>query len=444
MKDRFHLLRLVPGTSLLPIPFAMVFASLALFALTISIDYAVHIGWLSLPRWLSVGGAEDARAILGAIITSVSTVLALIFSISLLVFSQTVSWYGPRLMYRFLRDRTMQGTLGLFLATFVYSLLANVIVRQQEGLTYVPQITIIASVALVLVSFAFLVIYNHRVAVALQTSNVLAQIVDDLHKAIALLWGEGVITGGDAASTLGQQNADEIREQCVAHGAALRATVSGYIQRIDKDHLLDSAARADAVVCLAFRPGLFVVEGEVLAYIWPSKKLEDLALVVLDGVKVGQQRTLEQDLEFAIFQLVEVALRALSSAVNDLHTALTCIDWMGDALRVLAALPVHEGAWRDADGAIRLVSLHRLRFDRMVKSAFDQIRQAGVDSAAVTIRLLQTYERLAPFLKNEERRRAVADQNETTWQAASRHPFPEGDRIDMEAAYQKAHRALAS
>jgi hypothetical protein len=62
----------------------------------------------------------------------------------------------------------------------------------------------------------------------------------------------------------------------------------------------------------------------------------------------------------------------------------------------------------------------------------------------VTIRLLQTYERLAPFLKNEERRRAVAEQNETTWQAASQRSFPEGDRNDMEAAYQKARKALAS
>lgn len=107
MRDHFHLLRLIPGTSLLPIPFAMVLASLVLFGVTISIDHAAYIGWVSLPRWLSVGGAEDARGILGAIITSVSTVLALIFSVSLLVFSQTVSWYGPRLMYRFLRDRTM-------------------------------------------------------------------------------------------------------------------------------------------------------------------------------------------------------------------------------------------------------------------------------------------------------------------------------------------------
>jgi len=444
MKGRFHLLRLIPGTSQIPIPFTFVVAAVVLLAVTLAIDQAAYVGMLRLPGWFSVGGPEDARAVLGAVIGAVSTVLALIFSISLLVFSQTVSWFGPRLMYRFLRDRTMQGTLGLFLATFVHSLLTTVIVRQQKGFIYVPQVTVISSVVLALVSFGFLVIYNNRVATALQTSNVLAQIVEDLRMAIEGLRKEGVISTGGAFVASSPRDVTEIRERCVAHGAPLRATVSGYVQRVKKDRLLRAAARTDAVVCLVFRPGLYVVEGEVLAYVWPPEKLEDLAPVVLDCVWIGQQRTLEHDVEFAIFQLVEVALRALSAAVNDLHTGLTCIDWMGDALRLLAKETWPEGYWRSDDGVIRYISLNRLRFVRVVRSAFDQIRQAGAGNPAVIIRLLQTYERLAPFMRDNEQRNAIADEIEATWQAASQHPFPKSDREDVEAACQDARKALAA
>src|SRR5215467_2118191 len=104
--------RVVPGTSLLPVPFTIAAAAVVLWAATVMLDASAGSGRIPLPAWLSVGNVDDARAILGA----VSTVLALIFSVTLLVFSMAVSQFGPRLMPYFLRDRTMQVALGLFLA----------------------------------------------------------------------------------------------------------------------------------------------------------------------------------------------------------------------------------------------------------------------------------------------------------------------------------------
>ena len=86
--------------------------------MTIALDAKVFQGTLTLPVWLSVGNIDDARALLSALLGAVSTVLALIFSVSLLVFSAAATQFGPRLMHRFLRDRMMQITLGLFVATF--------------------------------------------------------------------------------------------------------------------------------------------------------------------------------------------------------------------------------------------------------------------------------------------------------------------------------------
>ena len=101
-----------------------------MLAATLTIDFAAFHGTFTFPVWLSVGDVDDARALLGAIIGAVSTVLALIFSVSLLVFSAAATQFGPRLMPRFLRDRMMQVTLGLFVATFLHALLTFIAVRQ--------------------------------------------------------------------------------------------------------------------------------------------------------------------------------------------------------------------------------------------------------------------------------------------------------------------------
>src|SRR5262249_37832425 len=153
----------VPGTSLLPVPFANAAAAIVLLAGTLALDAMAIVGRLRPPAWLSVGTVDDARAIPGGILGAVSTGLAPLVCVTLLVFSMAVSQFGPRLMPYFLRDRAMQVALGLFLATFLYSLSAFVVTGQRGNVVFVPQLTVLTSVVLVFVSFCYLVVYNHRV-----------------------------------------------------------------------------------------------------------------------------------------------------------------------------------------------------------------------------------------------------------------------------------------
>src|SRR5262250_1090683 len=148
----------VPGTSLLPVPFAIAAAAIVVLAGTLTLDAMAIAGRLRLPTWLSVGNVDDARAILGGILGAVSTVLALIFSVTLLVFSMAVSQFGPRLMPYFLRDRSMQIALGLFLATFLHSLTTFVVTGQRGDSVFVPQLTVLTSIVLVFASFCYLVV----------------------------------------------------------------------------------------------------------------------------------------------------------------------------------------------------------------------------------------------------------------------------------------------
>ena len=436
---------IVPGTNLMPVPFSIATTVLIAFGVTFTLDLFDSAKWISLHPWLSVGNIDDARAILGAIMGAVSTVLALIFSVTLLVFSTAVSQFGPRLMPYFLRERTMQVALGLFLATFLQSLLAFVVTGRRGDQEFVPQLTVLTSVGLVFFSFCYLVFYHHRIALAIQTNNVLARIVESLNKAIGEFSQPRLVDVGFFSRPKPDEepSADAIRQRCLTEGGAVMAVTSGYMQTLDHTRLVRVADRREAIVSLAYRPGQYVLEGEVLAHVFPRNCASELASTIHNSIKIGQHRTLEQDIEFAFAQLSEIALRALSPAVNDVYTGLSSIDWLGDSLRLLAALPASDGAWRAVGGAIRLLE-PPVQFGRVVRAAFDMIRQAGARDAAVTIRLLQTCERLAGQLSDLEQQQAIREQVEAAYEGAARS-FEVGiDRNAIEHAYRQACERLGA
>ncbi|HMB34178.1 MAG TPA: DUF2254 family protein, partial [Methylomirabilota bacterium] len=158
---------------------------------------------------------------------------------------------------------------------------------------------------------------------------------------------------------------------------------------------------------------------------------------VEQGVRIGQQRTLKQDLEFGIAQLVEIALRALSAAINDTFTGLTCVDWLGDELRAFALMTQDTGACRGRDGSIRL-AWPPLRLARLTASAFNQIRQAATGNPAVSIRLLQVFARLAEQVEDPALREALRQQVDAVWEAVSAQALVKSDRADVEKAYRRA------
>jgi uncharacterized membrane protein len=424
------------------IPFAICVTTLVFFFVTIQIDRAAARGAVTLPGWISVGGVDDARAILGSMLGAVSTVLALIFSVALLVLSMAVSQFGPRILYRFVRDGITQVTIGLFFGTFLHTLLGFVVTRSGPTREFVPQLTVMCSVVLVILCFTFLIVFSHRIAMSIQTQNVVARIVRDLDGALAELrdmLSDSILSPAPEAAA----ERDALAARCAAEGGVIRVARTGFIQDIDIAHLLVAAEEADAVARLLYRPGHFVVENAPLCQVLPKARTADLVAAIRRDVSIGTHRTLKQDVEFGMAQLVEIALRALSSAINDTFTGLTCIDWLGDELRVFATYVVERGACFGPSGSIR-VMWPPLRLERLVKTAFDQIRQAGVHNPAVSIRLLQTFARLAEQSENEHLRQALSDQAEAVWEAVSVTALVKADRADIEAAYRKARVALGA
>jgi uncharacterized membrane protein len=414
------------------IPLQLSLVAVALFGITLIPDILDKYGVIHIPSWLTMGSIDDARAILSAMMGAVATVLALIFSVALLVLSMVSTLFGPRLLYRFLQDWVTQITIGMFMGTFVYICLVFLVTHQDPRSSFIPQISLITAWMLVVLSFGFLVYYSHRVAKSIQNPDMIGAIVDDLYVAA----GRAHVSGPGEGTGVVPDDAAILRQSEI--GATVSCAKSGYLQHVDHGALVAAARAADALIVVRFRPGQFVLRGEPLAAIIPAENASTLEAAIDRGIHIGRHRTLTQDSEFGIAQVVEIAIRALSPAVNDTFTGVACVDWLADALLTLAERPPLEGNWYDTESRLR-VWMPPVRLERLAKLAFDQIRQASSTTPAVLIRQLEAICRLAPRLP-DACYQALSDQADAILETAS--ALVALDRRDLDAAWRRAHTTL--
>ena len=250
--------------------------------------------------------------------------------------------------------------------------------------------------------------------------------------------------GRDGPSPRGSQAEHDPADPFGPDPGTVRAGKSGYVQAVDEEALMKTATSKDLRLKILQRPGRFVVRGSALVLVWPAAAAnEAFCRTMNDAFIVGRHRTPEQDVEFAINQMVEIAVRALSPGINDPFTACTCIDWLGESLCRIAAADEHSTYRYDDQGTVRIVT-RVPAFPGIVNAAFDQVRQYGRQSAAVTIRLLETIAAVAEHLKDDEQRAALGRQAEMIY-CQSRDALPAAeDRADTEERYHAAMRALGA
>jgi uncharacterized membrane protein len=208
------------------------------------------------------------------------------------------------------------------------------------------------------------------------------------------------------------------------------------------DELVRTATANGAVIRLEHRPGHFVVRGRPLAIVSPRSAAPAIAGTLERGHVVGPHRTLQQDVQFAIDQLVEIAIRALSPAVNDTFTALTCVDWLGDALCKITSVGIPDGVHRDAHGHVRVIEAG-LSYGGVANRAFDKIRQAGRGMPAVNIRQLDALAKVAEYATSETERAVLEHQAAMILRSAEEAVPEPSDRDDVRRAYEGVRRALA-
>ena len=272
------------------------------------------------------------------------------------------------------------------MATFVFAVLALAAVTNDSHGEFVPHFTITVALVLVLVDLGVLIFFIDHVARSIQLPTVIAGIAAELGHAVSAETAETENAAG--AGPLDRPAFEAFVARIDQEGAPIPAPSSGYLQYVTWRSLVEIASGCGATIRMRHRPGHFVTEGLPLADVWPPSAADEITRAFVALHATGAHRTLSQDLAFAIDQLVEIAIRALSPAVNDTFTGMTCVDWLGDALCKIALRWEPRRVYRDSEGTVRVIAAPQ-SFERLVDRSFDKIRQAGRGMPAILIRQLE-------------------------------------------------------
>ncbi len=318
-----------------------------------------------------------ARSVLSTIASGMVTVTGLVFSLTIVSLQLASSQFGPRLLRTFMSSLGNQIVLGTFTSTFIYCLIVIGTIRDQG---FVPQLSIGTGILLGIIDIAVLIFFIHHVASSIRIENLIAAVNADLREVIDERFpsemGEGPVE---------RARIDWDRLSLGQNFAQVCASEGGYIRRIDSDTLMKAAREHDVVVGVERRPGDFVVEGGVLFCIWPAENVNDaIADHIRESVVLGRDRTPTQDIAFAIRQLVEVALRALSPGINDPFTAIECVNRLGEGLCVVVRRPRPSAYRFDENHRLRVIA-EPLSLHELTHAAFDPIARAGGGNGDVAL-----------------------------------------------------------
>lgn len=340
----------------------------------------------ALTRWPRLFGASagSSRDMLAAIAGSMITVAGVTFSLTMVAVTQASNQYTPRILRNFMRDRPAQLVLGGLTGVFSYCLVVLRTIRGGEASPYIPAIAVLAAFGLALGGVGLLIYFIHHIATSLQATTIVARVSADTIGAISMLFPAELGAPAPARPPGLLPVLDTARWHPVG------ALHTGYVQHVDPDRLLGVAAAAGVVVRMERGVGEFVVAGAPIACIAAvdGRPPAGIDREIAACYTVGSYRTVEQDPNFGIRQLSDVALKALSPGINDPTTALNCIDYLG-AVLAYAAARGEPSPWREADGVVRVIA-RGATFGSLVDAAFDEIRRYGQGNAAVLFRQLDS------------------------------------------------------
>ncbi|WP_107774046.1 DUF2254 domain-containing protein [Nocardioides sediminis] len=361
------------------VPTAIVVAAFVLGLVLPALDSALaeHV------PFVFEGGPDGARSLLSTIASAMISVTGLVFSITIVVLQLASSQFTPRILGTFLQSRTTQVTLGVFTASFVYSLTVMRSVQGdfEGGGAFVPQLSVTVAFVLVSASVAMFVAFIHHITRSIQVAHVVGDLGNDTVRLVRRLFPEEPTADHDAAW--------EPRA-----GWALREVDSGdrtgHVTSLDHHRLAAVASEHDVVIESLVSVGDYAVEGQPLLRIHRNAgtatdaDLDAVAETAGPLVRIDRARTLEQDAAFGVRQLVDIAERALSPGINDPTTAVQVLDQLHRVSRELVTR--HDLPRVVGDRTVLLV--HRPhRVADLLLLAMEEIAHYGRDSLQVPRRL---------------------------------------------------------
>jgi uncharacterized membrane protein len=364
-------------------------------------------------------GVDQVRGTLVGMGTSILATAGVVFTLLTLPLSTVASQYGSRLLRLFLADRTTQIVLGIFVGTFVYCLAAATSIPAVVTDAKAPQLLVSVGLLLLVATFASLILLVQHISTMLQAPEIAAAAGAELLEVVQSgsldeVGNAARLTGRQAPGTLTVNNTVAIQDIATVEktmleteGYPVRMKGTGYIQYIDPEDMLTLAGEKDLVIRLPCKRGAFVWDGEVVALVWPAGRIDQQDEKQLrQAVRLGNLRTPIQDVEYAINQLVEMAVRAMSPAINDPFTANTCLDYLGQGLALFAQKDKEASHIYDRNGRLRLV-FEPVTFAQLLNSAFDMLRHCSCDNASVLLHMLEVIDKICQETQSLELRQQL-------------------------------------
>lgn len=420
-------------TSFWLVPSAMTLGAVLLSILTLKLDgdegvpFAAHF-------W--DGRADGARQLLAALAGSMITLAGIVFSVTIVVLTLAAAQFGPRLLRNFMHDRGNQVVPGTFVATFVYCVVVLGSIRGPQEGAFIPHLSINVGLLLGMISIGVFIYFLHHIAVSIQAERLVASIGRQLIAVIHELFPEeiGKSNENPPSATL-PQLPPRFADEAVCVGAVR----DGYIQAIEGGMLMMLAETEDAVIRLLYRPGDFVTKNSCVMLVWKEKAgvSPRLQKKLAKTIILGEERTPTQDPEYAAHQMIEIALRALSPALNDPFTTIICIDWLGAGLSQMGVRDIPSPGRYGACGKLRVIA-PTTSFADLADVAFNQIRQYGHQSVPVTLRMLETMAQVSEKVRRVEDRETLRYHATLVREDALTRVPNERDRERINELYRRA------
>jgi uncharacterized membrane protein len=329
-----------------------------------------------LPGLVSTMSDAAAMGICGAVASGMIALTGIVFSLAFVMVQFSATAYSPRLVLWVARDPVVSHAMGIFMATFLYALIMLGWV-DRNGSEKVPLVSSWMVFVLLLASMAVFIGLVERIGL-LKVSRMLIFTGNHGREAIQELYSPDR-TG--LAKTEAQETSKMELTQTFTYSGRPQV-----IQAVRVASLVELASAAGAVIEVPAATGDSVLEGAPLVRVYGGReKLDETALGA--GIELGDERTFEQDPKYAIRVIVDIAIKALSPAINDPTTAVQALDQIEDLLLRLGRCQLDIGRYRDQDGALRLM-LAFPTWDDFLRLGLDEIRFCGANSVQVMRRMM--------------------------------------------------------
>ena len=348
--------------------------------------------WVPRVLFPSRADPQVAQVILAGIAASIMTVVSIVFAILLMTLTLASVQFSPRILISFVRDRTTQWTLGIFLGTFSYCMAALPAARSVPT-AFSPVATVSGAMLLSLLCVGWLIFFIFHISQAISVNYIVDRIAGETERVIDDLMPHRRSRSYQSAA------APPVPDRPLTPVAA---PVSGYIRFIDTRRLLAVAASTRLYVRVLRRVGHFVPAGVQLFAVSRADRLsEEVHDRLLACFDIGPVRTLQQDAEFGMVQIADIALKAISPAVNDPSTAINCLDQLGRIMIRWIARDPPDAALYDPPHVVR-VAIPWIDLDGLLDTGFEQIRHYAEGDLPVSLRMLRVLQDMASTTDDAE------------------------------------------